>query len=142
MHCCRELLDAGFKVRAGARNLDAAESNATIAGALGLLTPEQRGRLSFHEFDLTDPSTIAAAIGNANKVSSAASCARNRVFFRGVGIWHIGAYWSIRTAAAAARRGCRWSKKQLDQQHCSSSSRCAARFGEAEVMVHLLLGSP
>jgi hypothetical protein len=69
-HPCRELLDAGFKVRAGARNLEAAEANADIAGSLGLLTPEQRSRLSFHQFDLSDPDTMTAAIGNAAKVGT------------------------------------------------------------------------
>eukprot|EP00882_Tetradesmus_deserticola_P009423 GHRQ01009946.1.p1 GENE.GHRQ01009946.1~~GHRQ01009946.1.p1 ORF type:complete len:511 (+),score=246.04 GHRQ01009946.1:105-1637(+) len=64
----RELLAAGFKVRAGARNVDAAKSNTDIALQFGLLVPEQLSRLQWVEFDLEEPEGMAAAIGNASRV--------------------------------------------------------------------------
>jgi uncharacterized protein YbjT (DUF2867 family) len=71
-HCqtCRELLAAGFKVRAGARDVDTAKSNTEIAVQFGLLAPEQLSRLQWVEFDLEEPEGMAAAIGNASRVSS------------------------------------------------------------------------
>jgi uncharacterized protein YbjT (DUF2867 family) len=66
---CRELLAAGFKVRAGARDVDTAKSNTEIAVQFGLLAPEQLSRLQWVEFDLEEPEGIAAAIGNASRVS-------------------------------------------------------------------------
>eukprot|EP00879_Flechtneria_rotunda_P001613 GHRR01001773.1.p1 GENE.GHRR01001773.1~~GHRR01001773.1.p1 ORF type:complete len:965 (+),score=490.83 GHRR01001773.1:1271-4165(+) len=64
----RELLQAGFKVRAGARNLDAAKESADIAVQFGLLAPEQLSRLQWVKFDLTEAEGHASAIGNASKV--------------------------------------------------------------------------
>ncbi|KIY98733.1 hypothetical protein MNEG_9228 [Monoraphidium neglectum] len=40
----RELLDAGFKVRAGARDVEKAEANAAIAAQLGLVDPGEQAR--------------------------------------------------------------------------------------------------
>ena len=65
----RELLDAGFKVRAGARDVDAAKSNTEIAVQFGLLAPEQLQRLQWVDFDLEEPQGMAAAIGSASRVS-------------------------------------------------------------------------
>eukprot|EP00878_Enallax_costatus_P015283 GHUV01016002.1.p1 GENE.GHUV01016002.1~~GHUV01016002.1.p1 ORF type:complete len:178 (+),score=35.08 GHUV01016002.1:175-708(+) len=65
----RELLAAGFKVRAGARDVDAAKSNTDIAVQFGLITADQLRNLSWVEFDLEESDSMAAAIGNASRVS-------------------------------------------------------------------------
>ncbi len=67
----RELLEAGFRVTAGVRDLEAAESSAQIAADYGLLSAEQQTRLKLVQFDLTKPDTLAPAIGNAAKVRGA-----------------------------------------------------------------------
>ena len=64
----RELLEAGFRVTAGVRDVEAAESSAQIAADYGLVSAEQRQRLKLVQFDLTKPETLAPAIGNAAKV--------------------------------------------------------------------------
>ncbi len=64
----RELLEAGLRVRAGARNVAAAEADARTALSLGLITKEQLARLEWVEFDLEDAEGMAAALGNAAKV--------------------------------------------------------------------------
>jgi uncharacterized protein YbjT (DUF2867 family) len=66
----RELLAAGFKVRAAARDVDTAKANTEIAVQFGLLSPDQLSRLQWVEFDLEEPQGMAAAIGNASRVSS------------------------------------------------------------------------
>lgn len=69
----RELLLAGFKVRAGARNTDKAQKYANVAGDLGLLPSDALKRLQIVPVDLEDPSSISAAIGNATRVCIPAS---------------------------------------------------------------------
>jgi uncharacterized protein YbjT (DUF2867 family) len=64
----RELLKAGFKVRAGARNVEAAEEAVQVAQNYGLLTQQQIRNLQIVPFDLSQPSSIKAAIGGARKV--------------------------------------------------------------------------
>lgn len=67
--CCRELLLAGYKVRAAARDVAQAKANTDIAVQFGLLAPDQLSRLSWVEMDLEEPDSIPAAIGNASRVS-------------------------------------------------------------------------
>lgn len=67
-YLCRELLAAGFKVRAAARDVDQAKSATDIAVQFGLIAPEQLSRLTWVEMDLDDPDSIAPAIAGASKV--------------------------------------------------------------------------
>lgn len=67
----RQLLLAGFKVRAGARNLDKAQSYANLAEEFGIVGSDAIKRLQIVPVDLEDTSTIVAAIGNAGRVSFA-----------------------------------------------------------------------
>lgn len=67
---CRELLSAGFAVRAGVRDLEKAEGYLDVAATYGLLSPDQLKRVALVPFDLKDPSTFEAALGNANKVGA------------------------------------------------------------------------
>ena len=67
----RELLGQGFRVRAGVRNLDKADTFLAIAASYGLLSAEELGRLQVVECDLERPDTIAPAIGSAAKVRTA-----------------------------------------------------------------------
>ncbi|KAG2438644.1 hypothetical protein HXX76_005191 [Chlamydomonas incerta] len=64
----RELLDAGFTVRAGARNVEAAEAALNVAAAYGIIKPEQLKRVAVVPFDLDRPAEFEAAIGSANKI--------------------------------------------------------------------------
>jgi NAD(P)-dependent dehydrogenase (short-subunit alcohol dehydrogenase family) len=64
----RELLKAGFKVRAGARNVEAAEEAVQVAENYGLLTQQQIRNLQIVPFDLSQPNSMKAAIGGARKV--------------------------------------------------------------------------
>jgi hypothetical protein len=56
-------------VRAGARDVATAKANTDIAVQFGLLAPEQLSRLQWVDFDLEEPERMAAAIGNASRVS-------------------------------------------------------------------------
>lgn len=49
--------------------MDAAKANTEIAVQFGLIAPEQLRNLSWVEFDLEEPDSMAAAIGNASRVS-------------------------------------------------------------------------
>jgi len=71
----RELLLAGFKVRAGARNTDKAQEYADLALSLGVVSPDAAKRLQIVAVDLEEEDTIVAAIGNAGKVWHLASSA-------------------------------------------------------------------
>ncbi|KAL6774038.1 hypothetical protein ACKKBG_A23535 [Auxenochlorella protothecoides x Auxenochlorella symbiontica] len=74
----RELLNAGKKVRAGARNIEEAEKYADLAAAYGLLAPDAVRRLQIVPFDLRDDvDALQRAIGNANTVVSAARSTGN-----------------------------------------------------------------
>ncbi|MGQ3164894.1 MAG: NmrA family NAD(P)-binding protein [Agrobacterium sp.] len=64
----RELLAAGFKVRAGARDVEAAQKAVDVAEAYGLLSARQLQQLEIVEVDITQPDTLRQAIGNASKV--------------------------------------------------------------------------
>ncbi|KAL6764668.1 hypothetical protein V8C86DRAFT_1360984 [Haematococcus lacustris] len=64
----RELLAAGFKVRAGARDVEAAQKAVDVAEAYGLLSVRQLQQLEIVEVDITQPDTLRQAIGNASKV--------------------------------------------------------------------------
>lgn len=64
----RELLLAGFKVRAGARDPAKAQEYAALAGDLGILPADAVKRLQIVTVDLEDEETIGPAIGNAGKV--------------------------------------------------------------------------
>lgn len=64
----RELLKAGYRVRAGVRNVAAAEQSVEVAEAYGLLNASDKKRLDIIEYDLSKPETIKQAIGSANKV--------------------------------------------------------------------------
>ena len=64
----RQLLLAGFKVRAGARNTDKAQSYAKLAEELGIVDSDAIKRLQIVPVDLEDTSTIVRAIGNAGRV--------------------------------------------------------------------------
>jgi uncharacterized protein YbjT (DUF2867 family) len=66
--CCRELLAAGFKVRAAARDVEQAEANTDIAVQFGLIAPDQLSRLTWVQMDLDEPDSIRPAIGGATKV--------------------------------------------------------------------------
>jgi len=69
----RELLLAGFKVRAGARNTDKAQEYADLAVNLGVLSAAVIKRLQIVAVDLEEVDTIVAAIGNAGKVRTHSS---------------------------------------------------------------------
>ena len=64
----RQLLLAGFKVRAGARNLDKAQNYANLAEEFGIVGSDAIKRLQIVPVDLEDTSTIVSAIGNAGRV--------------------------------------------------------------------------
>ena len=65
----RELLLAGFKVRAGARNTSKAQNYVDVAASLGLLTGDAVKRLQVVPVDLEDPGSISAALGGASRVT-------------------------------------------------------------------------
>lgn len=56
-------------MRAGVRDEEKAKSSLDVAVKYGILTAEQLKRVTIVTFDITQPETIAPAIGNANKVS-------------------------------------------------------------------------
>ncbi|KAG2435610.1 hypothetical protein HYH02_011901 [Chlamydomonas schloesseri] len=64
----RELLAAGFTVRAGARNVESAEAALNVAAAYGIIKPDQLKRVTVVPFDLEKPAEFDAAIGSANKI--------------------------------------------------------------------------
>ncbi|EFJ52948.1 hypothetical protein VOLCADRAFT_78986 [Volvox carteri f. nagariensis] len=64
----RELLESGFTVRAGARNVEAAESALSVAASYGIIKADQVKRVTVVPFDVGNVEGFAAAIGNANKV--------------------------------------------------------------------------
>eukprot|EP00244_Chara_vulgaris_P009484 TRINITY_DN4041_c0_g1_i6.p1 TRINITY_DN4041_c0_g1~~TRINITY_DN4041_c0_g1_i6.p1 ORF type:complete len:653 (-),score=140.85 TRINITY_DN4041_c0_g1_i6:734-2692(-) len=64
----KELLRAGFSVRAGVPDLEEAEQLASIASKYELITRDEAKRLSVVQCDQSDGESIAAAIGNAGKV--------------------------------------------------------------------------
>lgn len=64
----RELLKAGFRVRAGVRDVKAAEASVEVAEAYGLLTTQQIKQLQIVPFDLSDVASMKKAIGGARKV--------------------------------------------------------------------------
>eukprot|EP00803_Ostreobium_quekettii_P006950 evm.model.scf_1246.8 EVM.evm.TU.scf_1246.8 scf_1246:40849-46477(-) len=68
------LLEAGFNVVAGVRNVDAAKESSALCGESAYLTPAQSRRVKMVEFDLEneDEDEFAAAIGKAGKVVFAA----------------------------------------------------------------------
>lgn len=66
----RELLLAGFKVRAGARNTDKAQGYAKLAEEFGIVSSDAVKRLQIVPVDLEETETIISAIGNAGKVSN------------------------------------------------------------------------
>ena len=66
----RELLVQGFNVRAGTRNVARAQGFVDTAASFGLLPNNAARRIKVVDMDLTDVDSIAAAIGNAGKVSS------------------------------------------------------------------------
>ena len=65
----RELLQAGFKVRAGARNVSKAQNYVDVASSLGLLSSDAVKRLQIVPVDLEDPGSISAALGGATRVN-------------------------------------------------------------------------
>ncbi|KAI7836826.1 hypothetical protein COHA_009327 [Chlorella ohadii] len=75
----RELLGKGFKVRAGVRNPDKADTFLEIASSYGLLSKDELGRLTVVECDLERPETIAPAIGGAAKVVCAVGAAESEL---------------------------------------------------------------
>ncbi|GBG85025.1 hypothetical protein CBR_g39489 [Chara braunii] len=64
----KELLRAGFSVRAGVPDLEEAEQVASIASKYELITRDEAKRLNVVQCDQSDDESIAAAIGNAGKV--------------------------------------------------------------------------
>ena len=66
----RELLNAGFKVRAGARNVEKAQEYVRAATALGVLSGAAASKLEIVEVDITQEDSILDAIGNAGKVGA------------------------------------------------------------------------
>ncbi len=64
----RELLSQGFSVRAGVRSADKAAEWKSLATQYGIITTEQARKLAIVEFDLTEPDSIAPALGNASRV--------------------------------------------------------------------------
>lgn len=66
----RQLLLAGFKVRAGARNVDKAQQYSSLAEDFGILNSDALKRLQIVPVDLEQTDTIVSAIGNAGKVIS------------------------------------------------------------------------
>lgn len=69
LHVHRELLAAGFVVRAGARNVEEAEKVLELAVTYGAIPPDQAERIVVVPFDIEDESTFVEALGDANKVS-------------------------------------------------------------------------
>lgn len=63
----RELLQAGYAVRAGVRSVDGARAELEVAEAYGLLNPGQIQRLQLVPFDLTRPADMREAIGGATR---------------------------------------------------------------------------
>lgn len=63
----RELLAAGYRVKAGCRSLDSAQSAIDVAEAYGLLKPDQMKRLELVQFDLGKPDTMRAALAGASR---------------------------------------------------------------------------
>ena len=75
----RELLGLGFRVRAGVRNADKADTYLSIASSYGLLSAEELGRLTVVPCDLERPDTLVTAIGAASKVVCAAGAAESEL---------------------------------------------------------------
>ena len=77
----RELLLAGFKVRAGARNTAKARESAELATSLGILPASAAKRLEVVLVDLEREDTILSAIGDAGKVPCLLSIGSRRCYF-------------------------------------------------------------
>eukprot|EP00798_Chlamydomonas_sp_ICE-L_P012780 gene12780-16037_t len=78
----RELLAAGYKVRAGARDVESAQKNVDIGVTYGLLQPDAMKRLQIVPFDLKDTDGMSTAIGNASRVVCAVGAAESEVLNR------------------------------------------------------------
>ena len=74
----RELLLAGFKVRAGVRNVEKAqEMFNTASEEFSDLTRQQLSRLDIVSFDITDKESIPPAIGNSTRIVCAVGAAES-----------------------------------------------------------------
>lgn len=73
----KELLVAGYQVRAGARNIEKATKYKDLAEETEALTKEQLSRLTIVPLDITDPETIIPAIGNASRIVCAVGAAES-----------------------------------------------------------------
>ena len=80
----RELLLAGFKVRAGARNTAKAREYAELATSLGILPGSAAKRLEVVPVDLERSDTILPAIGSAGKVPCVLAIGRRGYYFGGL----------------------------------------------------------
>ncbi|MEW5297169.1 MAG: hypothetical protein WDW36_000394 [Sanguina aurantia] len=76
----RELLSAGFVVRAGARNVEEAEKVLDLAVTYGAIPADQAERIVVVPFDIEDESTFVEALGDANKVVCAVGASETAVF--------------------------------------------------------------
>ena len=63
-----QLRQIPHRVRAGVRDVEQAQSYIATAVAYGLLPRDAARKIALTEYDITDPDTIPAAIGNAAKV--------------------------------------------------------------------------
>ncbi len=73
----RELAKAGFKVRAGVRDVEAAQKSLDIAEAYGILDSSDVKAITLVPVDFSKSEAIKAAIGPARKVVSALGAAEN-----------------------------------------------------------------
>lgn len=75
----RELVNKGFNVRAGTRNVDRAQSYVDTAAAFGILPQNASQKIKIIPMDLQDEQSVAAAIGNAGKVVQAIGASEGEV---------------------------------------------------------------
>lgn len=131
---CRELLQAGFAVRAGVRDVEKAKQSLDVAAQYGIIPSDKLKLVTVVPFDLTDPSTIAAAIGNANKVRRSrpdhAQRAQTRV---GGKQWHSWPRNSAVTAPVGSFSRCRSPSRPSGEQSPGGSGRPPGSFAGARV---------
>ena len=101
IRCVKDLLESGYRVRAGVRNQDKFQQYIETSLQYEMLTKEELQRLEIVQFDVTDPETIRPALGNAAKVVCALGAPENFSFTDPAKIDGKGTTALVEEAAAA-----------------------------------------
>ena len=64
----RELLAAGFKVRAGCADIEEAENDLRVLIRYGIVAADQSRNVSFVEANWNEEDGVLASVGNSDKV--------------------------------------------------------------------------